>query len=875
MPTYTLNNVNYSYTVGSGIASVSRSASANGAVTILNNFIVSSVNYTVTSIGASVFQNCSGLTSITIPNSVTTIGAYAFQNCSELTSITIPNSVTSIGPDGDAGYVFSGCSKLVSAILPANITYISGRMFIDCIKLESITIPSSVITVYRSFCYGCSSLKSVTFAPGSLLQKMGVNMFYNCSALTSITIPSLVTSIEAFAFSGCSSLTSIIIPSLVTSIVTDTAFVRASSLTSITVDPANPNYSSDEFGVLFNKLKTILYKCPEGLILNGAYIIPSSVTSIVTYAFQNCTKLTSITIPSSVTSIVTDTAFSGASSLTSITVDPANPNYSSDEFGVLFNKLKTILYRYPEKLNVAYIIPTSVTSIDANAFQNCSKLTSITIPSSVTSIAIDTAFSGASSLTSITVDPTNPNYSSDEFGVLFNKLKTILYRYPEKLNVAYIIPTSVTSIGASAFQNCSTLSSITIPSSVTSIGDYAFSGCTGLTNIICNTYLARFGFGFFGLNNVGLQITFDYVGAIPDGACNGRTNLKSVTIRPNITSIGASAFQNCSTLSSITIPSSVTSIGDYAFSGCTGLTNIICNTYLARFNLGFFGLNNVGLQITFDYVGVIPYNACNSRTNLKSVTIGSQITSIDENAFSNCSSLNRVYFLGNIPTIATNNFTITGDTAYYLQGATNTDTRLSMFTTTTLLTPPLAPTITSINSVSVTHVNPTVSISITQSPADSTITNYSWSIDGTTYTPLSPAQTSDELIIPVTGLTRGASYTFSVKAINPAGSSSASNSVEIRLRPNIQSLIDLNVSLTEMLSYQYLPQQIKDSGFRCENPIDLTEMTSALNFFHPSKINLSSNIVSPSNFSLDTDSSKPIKLVTAVPQIIRLFVSVN
>ena len=853
MPTYTLNNVNYSYTVGSGIASVSRSASANGAVTILNNFIVSSVNYTVTSIGASVFQNCSGLTSITIPNSVTTIGAYAFQNCSELTSITIPNSVTSIGPDGDAGYVFSGCSKLVSAILPANITYISGRMFLNCIKLESITIPSSVITVYRSFCFGCSSLKSVTFAPGSLLQTMGYGMFFNCSKLTSITIPSSVTSIA-----------------------TDTAFSGTSSLTSITVDPANSNYSSDEFGVLFDKSKTILYKCPEGLILNGAYIIPSSVTSIVTYAFSGCSKLTSITIPSLVTSIVTDTAFSGASSLTSITVDPANPNYSSDEFGVLFNKLKTILYRCPAGLNVAsYIIPSSVTSIDAGAFQNYSKLTSITIPSSVTSIAIDTAFSGASSLTSITVDPTNPNYSSDEFGVLFNKLKTILYRYPEKLNVAYIIPTSVTSIGASAFQNCSTLSSITIPSSVTSIGDYAFSGCTGLTNIICNTYLARFGFGFFGLNNVGLQITFDYVGAIPDGACNGRTNLKSVTIRPNITSIGASAFQNCSTLSSITIPSSVTSIGDYAFSGCTGLTNIICNTYLARFNLGFFGLNNVGLQITFDYVGNIPYNACNSRTNLKSVTIGSQITSIDENAFLNCPSLNRVYFLGNIPTIATNNFTITGDTAYYLQGATNTDTRLSMFTTTTLLTPPLAPTITSINSVSVTHVNPTVSISITQSPADSTITNYSWSIDGTTYTPLSPAQTSDELIIPVTGLTRGASYTFSVKAINPAGSSSASNSVEIRLRPNIQSLIDLNVSLTEMLSYQYLPQQIKDSGFRCENPIDLTEMTSALNFFHPSKINLSSNIVSPSNFSLDTDSSKPIKLVTAVPQIISLFVSVN
>jgi hypothetical protein len=426
-------------------------------------------------------------------------------------------------------------------------------MFLDCIKLESITIPSSVITVYRSFCLGCSSLKSVTFAPGSLLQTMGYGMFFNCSKLTSITIPSSVTSIA-----------------------TDTAFSGTSSLTSITVDPANSNYSSDEFGVLFDKSKTILYKCPERLILNGAYIIPSSVTSIVTYAFSGCSSLTSITIPSSVTSIVTDTAFLGASSLTSITVDPANPNYSSDEFGVLFNKLKTILYRCPEGLNVAsYIIPSSVTSIDARAFQNCSKLTSIIIPNSVTSIVTaDTAFLGASSLTSITVDPANPNYSSDEFGDLFNKLKTILYKYPEKLNVAYIIPTSVTTIGASAFQNCYTLSSITIPSSVTSIGDYAFSGCTGLTNIICNTYLARFGFGFFGLNNVGLQIIFDYVGAIPDGACNGRTNLKSVTIGSRITSIGASAFQNCSILSSIIIPSSVTSIGSSAFLNCSSLNNV-------------------------------------------------------------------------------------------------------------------------------------------------------------------------------------------------------------------------------------------------------------------------------------------------------------
>jgi hypothetical protein len=186
-------------------------------------------------------------------------------------------------------------------------------------------------------------------------------------------------------------------------------------------------------------------------------------------------------------------------------------------------------------------------------------------------------------------------------------------------------------------------------------------------------------------------------------------------------------------------------------------------------------INVSGLDYT---VTEIRANAFRDLTSLTSLTIPSSITTIPNGAVQGCTNLTSVYFLGDIPTIDNNNFTINGDTAYYVTGAANISRLSPRFTTTVEVVPiPTAPTITSVNSVSVTRVNPTVSISLTQSPADSTITNYSWSIDGTTYTPLSPAQTSDTLTIPATGLTSGSSYTFSIKAINTDGSSSASNGV--------------------------------------------------------------------------------------------------
>ena len=169
------------------------------------------VEYVVASLGASCFEGCTGLTSITIPSSVTSLGDYCFPGCSGLTSITIPSSVTSLG-DG----CFQDCSGLTSITIPSSVTSLGDYCFPGCSGLTSITIPSSVTSLGDGCFQDCSGLTSITIP--SSVTSLGGNCFWNCSGLTSITIPSSVTSLGDFCFQGCSGLTSITIPSSVTSL---------------------------------------------------------------------------------------------------------------------------------------------------------------------------------------------------------------------------------------------------------------------------------------------------------------------------------------------------------------------------------------------------------------------------------------------------------------------------------------------------------------------------------------------------------------------------------------------------------------------------------------------------------------------------------
>ncbi|MCF2590789.1 leucine-rich repeat domain-containing protein [Prevotella hominis] len=169
------------------------------------------VEYVVTTLGASCFKDCSGLTSITIPSSVTSLGDHCFEWCSGLTAITISSSVTSLGER-----CFAYCSGLTSITIPSSVTSLGASCFKGCSGLTSITIPSSVTSLGESCFEGCSGLTSITIP--SSVTSLGKSCFWGCSGLTSITIPSSVTSLGWNCFYGCSGLTSITIPSSVTSL---------------------------------------------------------------------------------------------------------------------------------------------------------------------------------------------------------------------------------------------------------------------------------------------------------------------------------------------------------------------------------------------------------------------------------------------------------------------------------------------------------------------------------------------------------------------------------------------------------------------------------------------------------------------------------
>ena len=439
------------------------------------------IDYAVNAVGDNAFWGCSTLEKIIIEKGVQSIGELAFYNCSILTQVTIPNSVTIIG----AG-AFEYCYLLEQISIPASVSTIGNYAFSGCDTLEQITIPDSVTTIGDYAFSDCYALKAINVIEGNqyycsvdgilfskdqtlLLQypsgrpeaeykipenviSIGNGAFFRCSELTQIIIPSSVTAIGDGAFSGCSALTQIIIPSRVT-VIGDKAFSGCSALTQIS--------------------------------------IPSSVTTIGDEAFSGCSVLAQIIIPASI-SVIGYKTFFDCEALEQIT------------------------------------IPDSVTTIGDFAFSDCEALEQVFIPSSVITMGIG-VFTSCSALKEINVAENNQNYCSVD-GILFSKDQTQFLQYPVgRLDTAFEIPASVTTIGEYAFAYTSALSQITIPFRVITISNYAFAWCTSLD-----------------------QIT------IPD----------------NVVSIGRYAFSSCSAIEQITVGNNMQSISAGAFSYCPMLKKI-------------------------------------------------------------------------------------------------------------------------------------------------------------------------------------------------------------------------------------------------------------------------------------------------------------
>ena len=496
-------------------------------------------------VGNHAFRNCS-IGSLYIPNKVEYIDYYAFQGC-QIYSVTIPSSIQGIGSsafndrnlrvvivrgttpvpiyESTFGnrrnaklYVPVGCKEAYQAAPYWNefgeiIETTSDDVFSDdggtCgpdmtwhyvkatntltfsgtgyMKIEgeipwdkyrenvrNIIIEEGIteLSLFGEY----YNLVSV-YLPNSI-RKVGFN---DCGRLNAISIPGNVD--EIYSFGNCEELTSICIPKSLTKI-GGNAFARARHLKSIIVERNNKKYDSrDNCNAI---IETSSNKLISGCMNT---FIPNSVTSIGERAFYNCSGLTSITIPNSVTNIGY-CAFSGCSSLTSITIPNSVTSIGGDAFYDCTGLTSVTIPNSVTSINnytfsgcsglTSITIPNSVTSIGRSAFSGCSGLTSITIPNSVTNIG-NYAFGGCSGLTSIKVSEGNTKYDSRNNcnAIIETSSNTIIAGCKNT-----IIPSSVTSIGNSAFYGCNELTSITIPNSMTSIGGWAFDDCSGLTSVI-------------------------------------------------------------------------------------------------------------------------------------------------------------------------------------------------------------------------------------------------------------------------------------------------------------------------------------------------------------------------------------------------------
>jgi uncharacterized repeat protein (TIGR02543 family) len=507
---------------------------------------------TITEIPDRAFDNYSSrgmLSGIIIPNSVTRISTEAFWGCNNLITINVDEK--NINYSSDQGVLYD--HEKTSLII-----YPSG-------KTGAFTIPYGVTDIGDHAFYNCTGLTGIIIS--SNVTGIGNQAFSNCTNLTGVNIPNNVTNIGWEAFSYCIGLTDVTIGSGVTFVNAD-VFWGCTSLNAINVDSGNNEISSND-GVLYNNDKTILIKYPQDKQGN-IFTIPNTVTDIGGNAFYNCTNLTGIIIPDSVTSIGNN-AFSDCTNLTSITIPDNITNVESGAFnntawfnnkpdGVVYTGKAAYKYKGVMPANTNLTLSNGTVRITEGAFSNCTGLTSVNIPDSVTSIGYS-AFSDCTGLTAINVNSGNSNYSSEQ-GVLYDKNKTSLIICPSKKTGVINIPNSVTGIESNAFSNCVGLTGIAIPDNVNYIGYSAFYGCTGLTGII-------------------IPGNVTYIG---DSTFYGCTGLTGITIPDNVTYIGYSAFYGCTGLTGITIPGNVTQIGYSAFSECTSLTSVTFQNTIASNN---------------------------------------------------------------------------------------------------------------------------------------------------------------------------------------------------------------------------------------------------------------------------------------------------
>lgn len=588
---------------------------------------------TVTKIGKNAFKE-SGLTQITLPESLTTIEASAF-NKTKLETITIPEKVTAI-PSG----CFSLCENLREVILPNTLTTISQNAFEDCPILESINIPSSLENIEKRAFKNCKNLKlSNTLRFPDSMKEIGDEAFYYCTNLgiNQLIFPGNMENANIGGFihstvdhviveEGVKKVTltwnkyikSITLPKTVSKLV---GFLDAVELESFVIDEDAPlTEIGDRKFFRCTKLKS--------------FICPKSVTKIGGMAFSECSALETVKLPEGITSIG-DRAFEYCSSMVNLNIPKGVKTIGTRAF------LRCSSWRGEVDLPQITVLPQQV-------FYDCRNLKRLTLATGITSIG-EEALAQCGGLGALTFDEGLTSIGQKAFD--WSSITEL--HLPESLkslsdwmchdceNLQKVtLPNSLTEIAKGAFKSCKQLTEINIPTALTTIRETAFDECAMLKELNLSNVTTIEEYAFRNCTQLTKVILAKTLESIPVWAFGSCTSLADVTWPQNLKTISYYAFYEAP-IATLQLPETVTSIGDKAFSNNKAITRFVFPKHVGKVLSTFSGCTNL-TEVVLPEDATEIYKEAFMGTGIKQIIIPEGYTTIMEEAFKSCQQLETI-----------------------------------------------------------------------------------------------------------------------------------------------------------------------------------------------------------------------------------------
>ncbi|OON95065.1 MAG: hypothetical protein ATN31_00125 [Candidatus Epulonipiscioides saccharophilum] len=531
---------------------------------------------------------------------------------STVTQAIIPETINGVNVLSIADNAFSGCSSLLEKVgLPNTILTLGTSMFENCIKLTEVVLPNALSSIGDKAFNGCGALETINL-PSTLLS-IGASAFNECNSLKAINLPSTLTSIGASAFKNCDSIESITIPAKVTAIAADIV-ASCDRLETIVLSENITSIASGVFTTL-TRLDTIFFGSDKAAWTKLGANVPTNTLIIFKSVELDEDQKPEEEVPSP------EDLIGPEAWITVSGIEGGRIQFNEQTGELLATDGLVSVANIPAEIN-----GVAVTSIGSYAFYNCSGLTEISIPDSVSYIG-DNAFVNCSSLASITI-PSSVEYIGESAFHSCRKLANIT------------LPDSLSNISYRMFYGCTNLSAISLPN-VTSIEPYAFSQCLALESIDLPESLTSIGdFVFEGAQNLQTISLPSNVESIGNNAFVDCLNLSSITLNDNLSMIGESAFENCTALASIDLPANISNISDKAFLGCSSLSTVTLPdsmTSIANAVFAYCGsLAEINLPDTIISVGDNAFH----NTAISTLNLAESLSYLGYDTFEGIASLN-------------------------------------------------------------------------------------------------------------------------------------------------------------------------------------------------------------------------------------------